>query len=62
MVGQKFGGRFGNEDVNTAVYGIECNGIMSCVWSEDRDSVPGRQSINSRYVCIRIVGCGVRRK
>ena len=39
MVGQKFGGRFGNENVNAAVDSVECNGIMSCVWSENRDSV-----------------------
>jgi hypothetical protein len=56
VVLQCFDGRLSDKDVYLTLDGIESNGIMSGIRSEDRDGVSRRKGINGLFVGLTITG------
>ena len=51
---------FRDQDVDLAFYGIQSDGVVCCVWSEDCDGVAGREGVDGGFVGVGVdfVVCG----
>jgi len=42
--------------VDTALNGVEGDGVVGCVWCEDRDCVAGGEGVDGGFVSFRVFG------
>jgi hypothetical protein len=50
VVRQEFGGGLCDQDMVAALDGIECDGVVCCVWGKNRDGRVGRKSVDGGFV------------
>lgn len=59
VLGEELDGRFGDEDVDAALYGVESYGEVGGVRGEDGDGVAWGEGIDGDFVGVWVTGCGV---
>ena len=59
VLGEELDGRFGDEDVDAALYGVESDGEVGGVRGEDCDGIARGESIDGGFVGVWVTGCGV---
>ena len=55
MMRQELDGGLGEEDVNTALEGVEGDGVVRLIWGEDGDAIARFEGVNGGFVGVWIL-------